>query len=132
MINAPQTFESHNFWSDRWTFKIHTYSETGIQDISIHVKIKPIGGLLKVVALQGPLPRNLCWGYKSHMHLSHWGESFFAEFCSLPGFSTCFSPLSNTKNTNKHPKNTSKLLDSSLFTKNTMYYSYTQSSSPWF
>ena len=29
-------------------------------------------------------------------------------------------------------KNTSKFLDSSHFTKNTMYYSYTQSSSPWF
>ena len=32
----------------------------------------------------------------------------------------------------KHTKNTSKPLDSSFFTKNTKYCSYTQSSSHWF
>jgi len=40
-------------------------------------------------------------------------------------FSTHFCCLSNTENT-------SKPLDSSFFTKNTSYCSYTQSSSPWF
>ena len=42
-------------------------------------------------------------------------------------FSTHFSSLSK-----KHTKNTSKPLDSSFFTKNTKYCSYTQSSSHWF
>ena len=28
-IDAPLTFESHNFWSDHWIFKFHTFLETG-------------------------------------------------------------------------------------------------------
>jgi len=36
-----------------------------------------------------------------------------------------------SSNTKKHPKHTSKFLDSSLFPKNTKYCSYTQSSFPW-
>ena len=70
-IDAPQTSEIHNFWSDRWIFKIHTFSKTGIQNISKGIKINPIHGLLKVaaleglsVALQGRLPLKVCQGYK--------------------------------------------------------------------
>ena len=39
LIDAPLTFESHNFWSDCWIFKIHTFLETGSQDLSRSVKI---------------------------------------------------------------------------------------------
>ena len=70
-IDAPLTSESHNFWSNRWIFKIHTFSKTGSQNLSRGVKINPIHGLLKVaaleglvVALQGQLPRKVCQGYK--------------------------------------------------------------------
>ena len=60
LIDAPLTFESHNFWSDCWIFKIHTFLETGSQDLSRHVKINPIKGGLRLEALQGPPPWNLC------------------------------------------------------------------------
>jgi len=50
-IDAPLNFESHNFWPDYWIFKIHTFSKTESQDLSRHVKIKPIRGSLKVAAL---------------------------------------------------------------------------------
>ena len=60
LIDAPLTFESHNFWSDCWIFKIHTFLETGSQDLSRHVKINPIKGGLRLEALQGPSPWNLC------------------------------------------------------------------------
>ena len=29
LIDAPLTFKSHNFWSDRWIFKFHTFSQMG-------------------------------------------------------------------------------------------------------
>ena len=63
-IDALLTSESHNFWSDRWIFKFHTFSETGSQDLSKGAKINPVQGLLKVEALEGPSPRKSCWGYK--------------------------------------------------------------------
>ena len=56
-INALLTSGSHNFWSDRWIFKFHTFSETGSQDLSKGPKINPVQGLLKVEALEGPSPR---------------------------------------------------------------------------
>ena len=64
LINALQTFESHNFWYDRWIFKIHTFSETGSQNISKGVKINPIKGLLGPAILEGLLPRKTRRGYK--------------------------------------------------------------------
>ena len=51
LIDAPLTFESHNFWSDRWIFKIHTFSEIGSQNISTGIKTYPIRGLLRPAAL---------------------------------------------------------------------------------
>ena len=32
-IDAPITSESHNFWSNRWIFKIHTFSKIGNQNL---------------------------------------------------------------------------------------------------
>jgi len=55
-IDAPLTSKSYNFWFDYWIFKIHTFLETGSQDLSRGVKINLIQGILKGVALQGPLP----------------------------------------------------------------------------
>ena len=34
LINAPLSFESHNFWFDCWIFKIYTFSKKGSQDLS--------------------------------------------------------------------------------------------------
>ena len=41
-IDAPLTSENHNFWSNRWIFKFHTFSKSGSQYLSNHVKINPI------------------------------------------------------------------------------------------
>ena len=46
-IVAPQTFESHNFWSDHWIFEFHTFLETENQDLSKGVKISLIRWLLR-------------------------------------------------------------------------------------
>ena len=63
-INGPLTSESHNFWSDRWIFKIHTFSETGSQNISRGAKINSFLDLLRPAVLEGLPPRNACWSYK--------------------------------------------------------------------
>ena len=128
-IEAPLTFESHNFWPDCWIFKIHTFSETESQDLSRHVKIKPIRGSLKVAALELP-PWNLCHSYKKPEAPFSYGRIIFFSWVLL--FSWFFYTFFPSLKYKKHLKNTSKLLDSSLFTKNTRYCSYTQSSSPWF
>ena len=107
-INAPQTFESHNFQSDCWIFKIHTFSKTGSQDLSRSVRIHSFWGLFVTSKNE---------------------DTHFFEIRLLPSLSTHFFSLPNTK---KHSKHSSKFLDSSLFTKNTRYCSYNQSSFPWF
>ena len=107
-IDAPQTSESHNFQSDCWIFKIHTFSKTGSQDLSRSVRIHSFWGLFVTSKNE---------------------DTYFFEIRLLPSLSTHFFSLPNTK---KHSKHTSKFLDSSLFTKNTRYCSYTQSSFPWF
>ena len=38
-IDTPQTSESHNFWSNRWIFKIHTFSNTRSQELFRGVRI---------------------------------------------------------------------------------------------
>ena len=63
-IDAPLSSKSHNFWFDRLIFKIHTFSEIGSQYLSKGVKINPIRGSLKLVALEGPLPQNSRRGNK--------------------------------------------------------------------
>ena len=129
LINAPLTFKSHNFLSNRWIFKIHTFSKTGIQDPSKHVKINPIKGGLRLATLEGPPPQHLCRDYKKpQAPFRQRGITFFLSFALCLVFLHIFLS-SKHQNT---PKNTSKLLDSSLFTKNTRYCYYTQSSFPWF
>ena len=61
-------------------------------------------------------------------------DTHFSKICSLPSSSLrFFLSLPNTKKgPKKLQKNTSKSLDSSLFTKNTRYCFCTQSSFPWF
>ena len=108
-IDAPQTCESHNFWSDRWIFKIHTFSKTGSQNLSKGIKINPIHGLLKVaaleglsVALQGRLPLKVCQGYKRPQAPFRLEETtFFWIFISTRMLSAHFSSLPNTKNTHQ-------------------------------
>ena len=43
-IDAPLTSESHNFWTDYWIFKFHTFSETESQKLAKGVKINLIKG----------------------------------------------------------------------------------------
>ena len=69
-IDALLTSESHNFWYDRWIFKIHTFSKTGSQNLSRNVKINPIHGLLKVAALEGLSPWKSCRVIKGPRHPS--------------------------------------------------------------
>ena len=136
-IDAPLTSRSHNFWSDRWISKFHNFSKTGSQDLSKGFKINLIHGLLKVVALKGPPPQNSCRVIKSPRHpLDRENTIIFWFLLSAWFFNTSlpFSkhPKKKHTHTTKNSKNTSKLLYSSLFTKNTGYCSYTQSPFPWF
>ena len=59
-IDASLTSRSHNFLSDRWIFKFHTFLETGSQNILRGVKFNPIQDLLKVAALQGSSSHKAC------------------------------------------------------------------------
>ena len=54
LIDALQTFESHNFWCDCWIFEFHTFLEIENQDLSKGVKIIPIRGGLRPVAIERP------------------------------------------------------------------------------
>ena len=102
-INAHLTSKSHNFRSDCWIFKIHTFLEIGSQDLSRGSKIKPVWGGLKVAALEGPPPRKSCWGYKKPQ--AHKKKKDLPSSCALPGRFLHLSPLSQTKNTqNTHIK----------------------------
>ena len=115
LINAPQTSESHNFRSNHWIFKIHTFSETRSQNLS------------RPVALEGPSPLKTRLGLYIAPNTPQIGRRHsFLKFAFCPTSLHIFFSLPNTQ------KHTSKLLDSSLFTKNTRYCSYTQSSFPWF
>ena len=57
-IAAPQTSESHNFWSDRWIFEFHTFLEIENQYLSKGVKKNQIMDLLRPENLQGLSPWN--------------------------------------------------------------------------
>ena len=96
-IDAPLTSESHNFWSNRWIFKIHTFSKTRSQNISKGVKINPIHGILKVVALERLLPRKVCQGYKGpQAPFRPKKERSLWFLCSAWTFSAPFSSLSKS------------------------------------
>ena len=104
-IDAPLTSESHNFWSDRWIFKIHTFSKTGSQDPSKHVKINPIRGVLRLAALEGPLPQTLCRGYKKpQAAFKQRGITFFLSFNLCLVFLHVFLSSKHQKEHKKHPK----------------------------
>ena len=128
LIDASLTSKSHNFWSDRWIFKFHTFSETRSQDFSRGSKINSIRDLLKVAALEEPSPRKAWRGYKRPQAPFKPKKKSLLGSYSLPGWILSFFSLSLK---HKSTKNTSKPLDSSLFTKNTRYCSYTQSSFSW-
>ena len=131
-IDAPLTSEKHNFWFDRWIFKIHTFSEIGSQDFSRGFRISPISGLLKLAVLEGPSPRNACRGYKfPQAPLRLRRKTFFWFFALFLVSLHVFLYSKHQKTHIKHLKSTSNPLDSSLFTKNTRYYSYIQSSTLW-
>ena len=74
-------------------------------------------------------PTKCARAYKRLLAAQIEGETFWELFGHLSRhFFSLFSPYFSPK---KY-KNTSKLLDSSLFSKNTRYCSYPPSSSPWF
>ena len=112
LINALRIFEKHNFWSGHWIFKIHTFLETASQYLSISAKNNPIRGSHHLKKCVGAI--------NNPKHpTDQERKTFFLILLSTQLLYTAFS-LPNTKKT---PKNTSKLLDSSLFTKNTRYCS---------
>ena len=137
LIDAPLTSWSHNFWSDCWIFKLHTFLQTVSQDPFKSLKINLIWDHLKVavlegppMALHGPPPRNLCWGCKkpqAPLDQKKKKKDFLAAY-SLPRQILSFSPLFQTQKT----LTTNQSLLILLFTKNTRYCPYTQSSFPWF
>ena len=103
-IDAPLTSRSHNFWSNYWFFKFHTFLETASQDLYKSVKINPNWEHLKVAALQGPPPHKACWGYKrlqAPPDQKRKKKKDFLAACSLPGWFLSFSPLFQTQNTHK-------------------------------
>ena len=104
-INAPLTSKSHNFWSNYWIFKIHTFLETVSQDISRGIKIKPIGGLLKVAAIEGSPPLNLCQGYKKpQASFRLEGDHFLLGFSLYLVFLHIFPFFQIWQTHKKHPK----------------------------
>ena len=83
-------------------------------------------------ALQGAPPHKACWGYKRPQAPPDPKRRDFPRSCSLHG---CFMQASSLLQTHFYTKNTQKTNQSLLillFTKNTRYCSYTQSSFPWF
>ena len=69
----------------------------------------------------------------SPRHPSNQETTFFSNFLLSAQLLYTFFFLPNTKKTHtKQPKNASKTFDSSLFTNNIRYCSYTQPSFPWF
>ena len=119
-IDAPLTFESHNFWSNRWIFKIHSFSETGSQNLFRGVKINPFLGLLRLAVLEGLPPQNACPGTPQTQKRTH-----FSEFLLFAWFTYTFLSLPNTK---KHIKASWFF---SLHQKHKVLFLY-QSSFPWF
>ena len=128
-IDARLTSGSHNFWSDCWTFKFHTFLETRSQNISRGFKIKPVRGGLQVAAFQGLLrapPCNPCRGYKrpkAPLVQKKKKKTFLGLALYLDVF--YMLPLSSKHIfTQKHPKNKSKPLDSSLRQKYKVLFLY--------
>ena len=105
LINAPQTSESHNFRSDHWIFKIHTFSETRSQNISRGVKINPNHGLLEVAALQGRRLKKHAKAIKSPKHPSNQKKEVSLGSCALLGcFMLIFLLFQTQKTHEKHIK----------------------------
>ena len=131
LIDALQTFESHNFWCDCWIFEFHTFLETENQDLSKGVKIIPIREGLRPVAIERP-PAALQWLLPRFSHPvrpRRGGQTFFLKFPFCLASLYVFSLFQTPKNT---AKNTSKFLDSCISTKNIRYCFWPQFSFPWF
>ena len=111
LVDAPLSSDSHNFWSDCWIFKFHTFLETGSQDLFRGVKINPIWEASQVAALEGllaalhgPPSCKVCQSYKRPQAPPRpkWRVSLGLALC-LDVFYTFFLPLKHQK---KKKKNT--------------------------
>ena len=105
-FNALLTSESHNFWFDHWIFKIHVFSKRWSQDLSKGVKINLIKGSLKLAALEGLPPQNLCRGYKKPQAPFKPKEetNFFLSFALYLIFQHVFPIFQTQKTPKKHIK----------------------------
>ena len=113
-INAMLTSKSHNFWSDRWIFKFHTFSGAGIQNLSKGIKStrsEEFGGWRP---FKGRRLKVRVEVINSPRHLLNLKRPHFFEFCSLPGI---FPHVFLSSKHKKHPKTHQNFLNSSLFTK---------------
>ena len=63
-IVAPETSESHNFWSDCWIFEFHTFLEIENQDLSKGFNISQIKNYLRPRPYNGHLLEKYAQGYK--------------------------------------------------------------------
>ena len=104
LIDAPLTSESHNFWSNRWIFKFHTFSETGSQNLSKGVNINLIRGSWRLRPYKGRRLEVHARAINSPGTPQTW-KDFFLSFCSLLGiFPHIFPSFKHKKHTKKHPK----------------------------
>ena len=104
LIDALQTSESHNFWSDRWIFELHNFLEIENQDISKGVKIGPIRGGLRPAA--GGLSMAIASIFmpetmNSPRHTLDKGIDIFLKFSFYPAALYIFS-LSKTPKISKY------------------------------
>ena len=100
LINASLTFGSHNFWSNRWIFKIHTFLETGSQDLSRSVKINLTEAFWRWWPYKGRCFKNRARAIKAPGTLQTKKRDSWAP-CSLPRWIWSFSPLFQTQKTHK-------------------------------
>ena len=113
----------------RWIFKIHTFSKTRSQNLSRVPRSTPFYAFWGRRSLKGRCLKIRARAINSPKHPSDQKRNTFFWVFALFLVSLHVFPSSKTP---KNLKNTLKPLDSSLFTKNTRYCSYTQSSFPWF
>ena len=106
-IDAPQTSESHNFWSDRWIFKIHTFLETGSQDISKGVRIHTFFDFWGQGPLKGHRLEKRAKAIISPKHPTNQKRPHF--FWSLPSAQPLYTFFFSLANSKKHKKKKCKV-----------------------
>ena len=147
-IDAPLTSKNHNFWSTvefLWSKPFQKQEVKAFPEMSRSTWSKEVWGWHPFKGYRRPYKGHYLeirfGAIKSPGSLQTKGGShffFFLSFILYLVFLHIFLPSKhqnthkNHKKKNKNKKSTSKVLDSSLFTKNTRYYSYTQSSFSWF